>query len=83
MSHFYVCTALCGGDCYMPCLSFLLEMPLISAHPNRQRQHDVLCVQDELPERLLGTVRLNNLDLSYGADLNLQTGVITRKAGAQ
>lgn len=41
------------------------------------------CMQDELPERLLGTVRLNNLDLSYGADLNLQTGVITRKAGMQ
>ncbi|KAK9821914.1 hypothetical protein WJX81_003424 [Elliptochloris bilobata] len=37
---------------------------------------------DELPERLLGTVRLNHLDLRYGAELNLQTGQITRKAGA-
>jgi hypothetical protein len=38
--------------------------------------------QEELPERLLGTVRLEHLDLSQAAELNLQTGVITRKAAA-
>jgi hypothetical protein len=38
--------------------------------------------QDELPEALLGAVRLNNLDLSKAARLDLATGTITRKDGA-
>lgn len=39
--------------------------------------------QEELPERLLGTVRLEHLDLSQAAELDLKTGVITRKAAAE
>ena len=37
-------------------------------------------LQDELPERLLGTCRLEHLDLSMAAHLDTETGVITRKA---
>ena len=36
-------------------------------------------VQDELPERLLGTCRLEHLDLNSAAHLNIETGDITRK----
>ena len=36
-------------------------------------------LQDELPERLLGTCRLEHLDLNSAAHLNTETGVITRK----
>ena len=68
----------------MPCLSCLLGVQVISACSASSSNRLVWSrTQDELPERLLGTVRLNNLDLSYGADLNLQTGEITRKAGTQ
>eukprot|EP00891_Asterochloris_glomerata_P007511 jgi/Astpho2/7511/Aster-02077 len=35
--------------------------------------------QDELPEALVGSVRLNHLDLEKAAKLDLQTGIITRK----
>ena len=38
------------------------------------------CLQDELPEALLGAVRLQNLDLSSAAVLDLETGHITRKS---
>ena len=37
-------------------------------------------LQDELPERLLGTCRLEHLDLSMAAQLDTKTGAITRKA---
>ena len=36
-------------------------------------------MQDELPEALVGSVRLNHLDLEKAAKLDLQTGIITRK----
>lgn len=36
-------------------------------------------LQDELPERLLGTCRLEHLDLAAAAHLDLSTGKITRK----
>lgn len=36
--------------------------------------------QEELPERLLGTCRLEHLDLAAAAHLDTSTGVITRKA---
>lgn len=36
--------------------------------------------QEELPESLLGTVRLEHLDLSKAAFLDLSTGNIERKA---
>jgi hypothetical protein len=36
-------------------------------------------LQDELPERLLGTCRLEHLDLNLAAHLDVETGVITRK----
>ena len=39
-------------------------------------------VQDELPEALLGAVRLQNLDLNAAAVLDLETGHITRKSWA-
>ena len=39
----------------------------------------VLPLQDELPERLLGTCRLEHLDLNSAAHLDIETGVITRK----
>ncbi len=35
--------------------------------------------QEELPERLLGTCRLEHLDLSAAAHLDLSSGHITRK----
>ena len=40
----------------------------------------LLRLQDELPERLLGTCRLEHLDLSMAAHLDTETGAITRKA---
>lgn len=36
--------------------------------------------QDELPEALLGAVRLQNLDLSKAGILDLATGKITRRS---
>ncbi len=36
-------------------------------------------LQEELPERLLGTCRLEHLDLAAAAHLDLATGQITRK----
>ena len=36
-------------------------------------------LQDELPERLLGTCRLEHLDLNSAAHLDIETGEITRK----
>ena len=43
--------------------------------------HVVACsAQDELPEALLGAVRLQNLDLSKAAVLDLETGAITRRS---
>ena len=36
-------------------------------------------MQDELPEALVGSVRLNHLDLEKAAKLDLQTDAITRK----
>ena len=36
--------------------------------------------RDELPERLLGTCRLEHLDLNMAAQLDTKTGGITRKA---
>ena len=40
----------------------------------------VCCVQDELPEQTLGTVRLEHLDLTCAAHFDAETGAITRKA---
>lgn len=37
-------------------------------------------MQDELPESLLGAVRLQNLDLSKAGVLDLETGNITRRS---
>lgn len=37
-------------------------------------------LQDELPESLLGAVRLQNLDLSKAGVLDLETGHITRRS---
>ena len=45
----------------------------------RVHSTSVLPLQDELPERLLGTCRLEHLDLNSAAHLDIETGVITRK----
>ena len=42
-------------------------------------QRGVVAEQEELPERLLGTCRLEHLDLSAAAHLEISTGSITRK----
>lgn len=36
-------------------------------------------VQEELPEGLVGTIRLEHLDLSKAAALDTETGTISRK----
>ena len=40
---------------------------------------DPMILQDELPEQMLATVRLEHLDLSTAAHLDAETGCITRK----
>ena len=41
--------------------------------------NDAMFLQDELPEQMLATVRLEHLDLSTAAHLDAETGHITRK----
>ena len=41
--------------------------------------HCAWSVQEELPESLLGTIRLEHLDLSKAAVLDTATGTIVRK----
>ena len=42
--------------------------------------HDGSLLQEELPEALLGTVRLDHLDLSKAALLDIDTGVISNQS---
>ena len=50
-----------------------------SCHPLLGLTPASAIIQDELPEALVGSVRLNHLDLEKAAKLDLQTGAITRK----
>lgn len=78
-----------SGVVHMLSYWYRLVLYSISPSPNPQPPwgyvasllNDVsCCTQDELPEALLGAVRLQNLDLSSAAVLDLETGHITRKS---